>query len=236
MSEIKVTAHLSDGIQATADLGKIVEVPVGPDIYTGDYTVTAPSERDLVLPTKDKLMEDDVTVKTNHEIEDALIDNSLDIDTYFNDRITNVKSYMFYDSKIRVINLPNLLTGGLYVFSGNNNSLVEEIYVPRQTSVGHNEFTNNPNLRVVDVGKQYNTGKIANCPLLTTVIFRMSSVYAPPSANAFNGTPFAPNGTGGYIYVPQALLTQYQSDTRWQTNAHVIEFRPIEGSEYELEE
>lgn len=172
----------------------------------------------------------------DHIIEDGLIDNSLAIDTYFNDRITNVKSYMFYDSKIRVINLPNLLTGGNYVFSGNNNSLVEEIYVPRQTSVGHNEFTNNPNLRVVDVGKNYTTGKIANCPLLTTIIFRMSSVYAPPNANTFNGTPFASDGTGGYIYVPQNLLSRYQSSQAWQTNAHVLEFRPIEGSEYEISE
>lgn len=61
MSEIKVTAHLSDGIQATADLGKIVEVPVGPDIYTGEYEVT-PSEEPITLPTKDKLMENDLVV------------------------------------------------------------------------------------------------------------------------------------------------------------------------------
>lgn len=61
MSEIKVTAHLSDGIQATADLGKIVEVPVGPDVYTGEYEVI-PSEEPITLPTKDKLMENDLVV------------------------------------------------------------------------------------------------------------------------------------------------------------------------------
>ena len=234
--DIKANARLNQGINAVAEIGTIKEIPVGPDTYTGEYEVTAPTDGDLVLPTKDKLMENDIMIEANHEIEDGLIDGSFAIDTYFNDRITNVKSYMFYDSKIRVINLPNLLTGGNYVFSGNNNSLVEEIYVPRQTNVGHNEFTNNPNLRVVDVGKHYTTGKIGNCPRLTTIIFRMSGVYAPPSANTFNGTPFAPDGAGGYIYVPQALLTKYQSDTKWQQYAHVLEFRPIEGSEYELEE
>lgn len=61
MSEIKVTAHLSDGIKADAELGKIVEVPVGPDVYTGEYEVT-PSEEPITLPTKDKLMEQDLIV------------------------------------------------------------------------------------------------------------------------------------------------------------------------------
>lgn len=62
MSEIKVTAHLSDGIQATAELGKIVEVPVGPDIYTGEYNIPLTDE-DIVLEAKGKLMEEDVTIE-----------------------------------------------------------------------------------------------------------------------------------------------------------------------------
>ena len=51
-----------------------------------------------------------------------------------------------------------------------------------------------------------------------------------------DNAPLKNNGTGGYVYVPQVLLSQYQANASWQQYANVLEFRPIEGSEYELEE
>ena len=65
--EIKVNAMLSKPFKAEAQFGRIVEVPVGADKYEGEYTITAPSTDDLVLPTKDKLMADDVTIEVFKE-------------------------------------------------------------------------------------------------------------------------------------------------------------------------
>jgi hypothetical protein len=55
------------------------------------------------------------------------------------------------------------------------------------------------------------------------------------SISSFNSTPFATNGTGGTVYVPQALIAQYQQATNWSVlhTAGTCSFAAIEGSEYE---
>lgn len=239
MSEIKVTAHLSDGIKANADLGKIVEVPVGPDIYTGDYTVTAPSDGNLVLPTKDKLMEDDVMVEANHEIEDELLTGNLTSDVYYNDRITSVRDSAFKRVEgIKVLNLPYVST-----LSGESFRLipdVEEIYLPRATGRYYNNAINgNPNLRILDLGELILTNIISNNPKLEILILRIN--YLMQETNGLStinamGCPLSKDGSGGYVYVPQSLVSAYQASQPWQQYCNVLEFRPIEGSEYELEE
>lgn len=63
MGDIRVKAKLSGGtLKTNAVLGRLVEVPVGPDTYTGEYTVT-PSTELITLPTKDKLMTADLIVR-----------------------------------------------------------------------------------------------------------------------------------------------------------------------------
>jgi hypothetical protein len=51
----------------------------------------------------------------------------------------------------------------------------------------------------------------------------------------FDGTPFASGGTGGTVYVPQALITEYQNNTNWSAlyAQGTCNFVAIEGSEYE---
>lgn len=235
MRDIEVTARLETGIRVKAEMGSIKEIPVGPDIYEGLYDITAPSEGSLTLPTKDKLMTDDVTVETNHEAEDALIQYNYGgvIEEYYNDRITDIRDYAFLRTKIKKITIPNATWARRYSFGGENVSLLEELHLPKLASLGNLPFQNNPNLRILDVNA-FATTSINGCTSLTTLILRKPLVFEP-SGN-FSGNPFAPNGTGGYVYVPQALLSQYQNSTAWQQYAHVLEFRPIEGSEYELEE
>ena len=235
MSEIRVTAHLSDGIQATADLGKIVEVPVGPDIYTGEYTVTAPSNGNLVLPTENKLMEDDVTIEANHEIEDALIQNT-ELNEYVNDRVTYVEGYKFYRTKIKVIRLPNATECGNSAFGGNAQSMIEELYAPKMKRSGNYAFEGNPHLRILDFAITAFNSRIRANPMLEILILRHNSVVSPYASWVVEGCPLSNSGTGGYVYVPQNLLSQYQANEAWQEYANVLEFRPIEGSEYELEE
>ena len=60
--DIKAKAILNQGINAIAEIGNIKEIPVGPDIYTGEYEVI-PSEEPIILPTKNKLMEEDLTIE-----------------------------------------------------------------------------------------------------------------------------------------------------------------------------
>lgn len=50
-----------------------------------------------------------------------------------------------------------------------------------------------------------------------------------------NSTQFASNGTGGTLYVPQALISSYQSATNWSTILGYANnsIQAIEGSQYE---
>lgn len=111
MSEIRVTAHLSDSIQATADLGKIVEVPVGPDIYTGEYNIPLTDE-DIVLETKGKLMEEDVTIEGAHgkryTVDGLVSGEEPSGDIVLNGTVLN--SQVFYNSQITSITAPHVTT------------------------------------------------------------------------------------------------------------------------------
>lgn len=172
------------------------------------------------------------------EIEDAIIENT-PMDEYVNDRVTFVKRYSFCETNIKVIKFPNVSRIDNSAFDGINGSIVEEIYVPNCVTYGTTSFQRNPKLKIVDFGKgNVNTnGRISSCPMLTTLILRNeSNLIAPTGATAIQNCPFAPDGTGGYVYVPQALLEQYRANANWQNYAHVLEFRPIEGSIYELTE
>lgn len=50
-----------------------------------------------------------------------------------------------------------------------------------------------------------------------------------------NGTPFASGGTGGTLYVPNALKSSYQSASNWSTilGYATNSIQAIEGSYYE---
>lgn len=235
--EIKANAVLSKPFKAEAQFGRIVEVPVGADKYEGEYTITAPSTDDLIISTKDKLMMGDVTVEANHEIEDALIQNTA-MDEYVNDRVTEItKGFLFAQTNIKKIYLPNVtILNGQQCFNGFNTSLLEEVHIPKwQNGGGYAFFDSNPNLRLIDYGQQPFT-YMRSCPNLRILILRRTLIVSIGSSSAFTNTPLHPDGDGCYIYVPLTLLEQYRTNANWQRLANVLEFRPIEGSEYELEE
>ena len=52
--------------------------------------------------------------------------------------------------------------------------------------------------------------------------------------NAFANTPFAANGTGGTVYVPEVLIESYQTAANWSAlyAAGTCNFVAIEGSEF----
>ena len=71
-----------------------------------------------------------------------------------------------------------------------------------------------------------------NCTNLKTLVFRRTSaIVTLKNANSFDNTPFR-DGTGGVVYVPNALISSYQSATNWSALESVT-FKKIEGSIYE---
>lgn len=124
----------------------------------------------------------------------------------------------------------------------------KEIYIPSLRINGYsgtdNNFSGNHYLEVLDSGQVL--PMLNDCWKLTTLI--LHAFVEPSSTDVFQNTPFDVNrdewgsgsqeeqnitDDGGYAYVPSELLAQFNASTAWQTYAHVIEFRAIEGSEYE---
>lgn len=111
--------------------------------------------------------------------------------------------------------------------------------------LGNYCFYNNTNLEMVDVGfvTIVNNNSFGNCPKLTTIVMRNTSVVTLGSLGAFNGSPFINGGTGGTIYIPKVLYDHlgdgtsddYQNATNWSTvhGYGTITWAKIEGSIYE---
>lgn len=67
--------------------------------------------------------------------------------------------------------------------------------------------------------------------LSTLILRRTADIVTLGNQNNFTNSPLASNGTGGDIYVPNALLSTYQSATNW--SALNATWHAIEGSIYE---
>lgn len=74
-----------------------------------------------------------------------------------------------------------------------------------------------------------------NDPKFDTLILRTPTLVKLNSQRAFDNTCFKSGGTGGVIYVPQALISTYQNATNWSTvyGWGATTFVAIEGSYYE---
>lgn len=95
-------------------------------------------------------------------------------------------------------------------------------------------------LEAVDIGNPYThrfeSENFGQCSSLTVLVIRKNSVVALQGGiNVFISTPFASNGAGGTLYVPQALIADYQAATNWITILGYANNRiqAIEGSQYE---
>ena len=171
------------------------------------------------------LLGDEATAK-------ALIERTI---TEFNDNICeSVGVYAFYECKaLTSVDLPNATSIGHYAFY--NCSALTSVNIPNATSVGNNAFYECKALTSVDLPNATSVGNSAFicCSKLTTIILRSPTVCTLANTNAFNGTPFA--SSGGTVYCPASLITQYQQATNWSTlySGGKCNFVAIEGSEYE---
>ena len=174
--------------------------------------------------------------------------------------ITSISNYMFHGcSALEELNIPNTTIGN-YAFR--YCASLKNIYVPYVTSFGGiytfadctslkgvalpsivgtipgHFFQASTSIEYVDFGENFNrinaTDAFSNCSSLQTLIIRKNTLSDLSNISNFNGTPFAENGTGGILYVPQVLISEYQSATNWSTilgytNNQIL---PIEGSKY----
>lgn len=103
--------------------------------------------------------------------------------------------------------------------------------------MGNGMFRGCSNLTAVDYG--HANAMFANtfngCTALRTLVIRRSTVCQAQTWNANNFGGLFNNPTDSTIYVPQALISSYQTATNWSSAYSAgVTFAPIDGSEYEL--
>lgn len=118
---------------------------------------------------------------------------------------------------------------------------LEEVSFPSLTSLASNNsyfFSGDIALLKADLGllNKIDQNIFYNCSSLSTVILRKAdSICTLSSTYQISYGQFAEGGTGGKVYVPEALIETYQTATNWSTlyAAGNCEFVALEGSEYE---
>lgn len=125
--------------------------------------------------------------------------------------------------------------GGYGSYCFKDCTALEEIILYANTA--QQMFGNCTSLKKVDIRSGNLAGYICfdNCTALNTLILRPESVCTMHGVNVFNKTPFAEGGTGGTIYVPEALIDAYKVAANWSTldGYGTITWAAIEGSEYD---
>lgn len=155
--------------------------------------------------------------------------------------VTSLDRCVFLNcGKLEYVNLPCITTipfqtGYSGFFSGC--SKLVTVNLPKVETVTNTAFYQCSSLPKLDLpcAKTIGTQAFYFAKVLTTLILRSDTVCTLSNTNAFANSPFASNGTGGTVYVPQALIEQYQQATNWSTlyAAGTCNFVAIEGSEYE---
>lgn len=150
--------------------------------------------------------------------------------------VTSTSSDVFRScTALTNINMPKV-TNVDNIFNGC--SKLSSVNIPSAQTIKSSAFTGCVALAFLDLPIVDTIAQAAfrNCRALNTIVLRRSvGICTLIGTNAFDGTPFAAGGTGGTVYVPQSLITQYQNATNWSTlyAAGTCNFVAIEGSEYE---
>ena len=153
-----------------------------------------------------------------------------------NDAVKTVGVYAFHScTSLEKVSFPNATAIKQFAFGAC--TALREVYIPSVLSIDQESFNSCTNLEVLDLHNLQNipAKALKVCSKLQTLVLRKESVCSLVNVSAFDYTPFASGGTGGTVYVPSALITQYQQATNWSTlyAAGTCSFAAIEGSEYE---
>lgn len=137
---------------------------------------------------------------------------------------TKTGDYAFRNcTKLVTANLPNATSIGQYTFKYCN--ALKNVHIPKATTISAYAFEDS-GIQTLDLPVATSIAANAfNGSKLDTLIIRTTSkVCTLANKNALTDTPIA-RGTG-HIYVPSALLTNYQSASNWSNFS--AQFRAIE--------
>ncbi len=233
---------VADAIRAKSGTTEVLEFPGG--FVSAVEGITAGGGGDTTL--EDGLVTRTLTEYTNDRVTEigtyAFVNNTT-IETVSFPNVTDFKGSNNFQSctKLRSINFPKLQNaGGGNAFRGC--TALTEAILPQVKAMPN--FRECSALEKVDIGHPNRTGinfaigaaTFYGATVLDTVIIRKTdAIFGLVNISAFTGTPFASGGTGGTVYVPAALIEQYQQATNWSTlyAAGSMTFVAIEGSEYE---
>lgn len=153
--------------------------------------------------------------------------------------ISLVGSYAFGDST----NLSSFYFPKLTTISNTNNfntagSTTSAIVLPSLATIPNNNVFNSYRGVAIDIGgtlSRFNQYVFQSSTNFNTLILRKSDVVELGNINNFQNTPFASGKAGGTLYVPQSLISSYQSATNWSTilGYSTNSIAAIEGSQYE---
>ena len=147
-----------------------------------------------------------VNVPTEADVLDSLLNGT--ITTFYNDRITETKTYSIsYKENLLSAELPNLENLGGYTFA--NCSALQCVELPSASLIGNYAFR--------------------NCGNLSALILRNPKGCRLNATSAFSGSSVE-DGTG-YVYVPDNAVEVYKTATNWVTFADQI--KPISELEGE---
>lgn len=177
----------------------------------------------------------------------------------------NLGSYAFYCcTSLKDVNIQATTKNGLRAYSFYGCTALEEVTIdcsgfensvfenctslkraifPYCINMNGNAFKGCTSLEYFDIGRLATatsnlylaTNGFYNCTNLKTLVIRNNTLVSLSVIGTFTGTPFASGGSGGTLYVPQALIETYKSTQQWATilgyaNNKIL---AIEGSEYE---
>ena len=189
----------------------------------------------------------EVNVKSGGEAENQLhgtLDGTL---AYIDSNVTKVIAYACYGiTTIKTINLPNCTSIGGNAFRGCSG--ITDFNAPKVTSLGTYAFYGCSNLTEVnfqgisqatstcfyqctklvkaDFGVKCKTlagSSLSYCNKLETLILRYTEGVVSLATNTFSGANF-----DGYVYVPSALLADYEANSNWASYGGNCKFRAIE--------
>lgn len=161
------------------------------------------------------------------------------------DYSTNISSVFQGCTSLTSVNLPLMRAMyGNYIFSGCS-SLPGAVFPNYGYNVNNANaqissffFENCTSLAYVDMLRPYQIAANAfkNVSAFNVFIIRDESRVTPlNNINAFDGTPFASDGAGGILYVPNAILASYEAASNWSTILGYTnnQIKKIEGTTYE---
>lgn len=118
------------------------------------------------------------------------------------------------------VSMPKLQSVGSTCFGYSNNNNFKNLALPSLKTIGSQAFRNMKLIGFDCLGGSTGTfgaNAFVGCSALQYFVIRADTVYPLSNINSFSSTLFDTSGTGGTLYVPDNLISQYTSSSNWST-------------------